>query len=293
MNLFHQKIQGITCIAYDYNFSEDFLLDRDENEVSAYEKLNNMIGLKIVKEQIDNIIAADIVEKERKKRNGNDYQSSAMHMIFGGNPGSAKTTVAKLFAGITKEKGILKSGAFVERGGMDLDGLGCVSAIREAFLAARGGVLFIDEAYAMKSDTAITVMLQEMENQRENVIVILAGYNERMKAFMKRNEGLKSRIPYWIDFPDYTAEELTDIFKLMIHEKGFCVTDLFYIFYDKPLLGAGLGYISIIKELYSFIGFGMTLTYNGERGKQYKWLNYFFYPVHILILGLLRIYLNI
>ena len=134
-----------------------------------------MIGLKIVKEQIDNIIAADIVEKERKKRNGNDYQSSAMHMIFGGNPGSAKTTVAKLFAEITKEKGILKSGAFVEHGGMDLDGLGCVRAIREAFLAARGGVLFIDEAYAMKSDTAITVLLQEMENHREDVIVILAG----------------------------------------------------------------------------------------------------------------------
>ena len=94
--------------AYDYNLSEDFLLDREENEISAYEKLKNLIGLKIVKEQIDNIIAADIVEKERKKRNGNDYQSSAMHMIFGGNPGSAKTTVAKLFAGITKEKGILK-----------------------------------------------------------------------------------------------------------------------------------------------------------------------------------------
>lgn len=211
--------------AYDYDFSEDFLLDREENDISAYEKLNNLIGLKIVKEQIDNIIAADIVEKERKKRNGNDYQSSAMHMIFGGNPGSAKTTVAKLFAGITKEKGILKSGAFVERGGMDLDGMGCVSAIREAFIAARGGVLFIDEAYAMKSDTAITVLLQEMENQREDVIVILAGYNERMKAFMKRNEGLKSRIPYWIDFPDYTTDELTDIFKLMIYEKGFCVTN--------------------------------------------------------------------
>lgn len=211
--------------AYDYNFSEDFLLDRDENEVSAYEKLNNMSGLKIVKEQIDKIITADIVEKERKKRKGNDYHTSSMHMIFGGNPGSAKTTVAKLFAGITKEKGILKSGAFVERGGMDLDGMGCVSAIREAFIAAKGGVLFIDEAYAMKSDTAITVLLQEMENQSEDVIVILAGYNERMKAFMKRNEGLKSRIPYWIDFPDYTAEELTDIFKLMIHEKGFCVTD--------------------------------------------------------------------
>lgn len=211
--------------AYNYNLGDEFVLDRNENEVSSYEKLTKMIGLKIVKEQINNIITADIVEKERKKRKGNDYQTSAMHMIFAGNPGSAKTTVAKLFAGIAKEKGILKSGAFVERGGMDLDGLGYVSCIRDAFVAAKGGVLFIDEAYAIKSDAAVTVLLQEMENQRDNVIVILAGYNERMKAFMKINEGLKSRIPYWIDFPDYTADELTDIFKLMIDEKGFCVTE--------------------------------------------------------------------
>ena len=71
------------------------------------------------------------------------------------------------------------------------------------------------------------------------------------------------------------------------------VTYIFYIFYDKPLLGAGLGYLSIIKELYSCLGFFMTLTYNGKRGKQYKWFNYLFYPAHILILGILRFYLNI
>lgn len=71
------------------------------------------------------------------------------------------------------------------------------------------------------------------------------------------------------------------------------VTYLFYIFYHKPLLGATLGYLSIIKELYSFLGFALTLTYNGKRGKQYKWLNYAFYPVHILILGILRFYLDI
>lgn len=95
-----------------------------------------------------------------------------MHMIFAGNPGTAKTTVAKYFAGIAKEKGILKSGAFVERGGMDLGGFGCVREIREAFIAARGGVLFIDEAYAMTSSVAITVLLQEMENQREHVLSV-------------------------------------------------------------------------------------------------------------------------
>ena len=68
---------------------------------------------------------------------------------------------------------------------------------------------------------------------------------------------------------------------------------IFYIFYDKPLIGAGLGYLSIIKEIYSVFGFALTLTYNGKRGKQYKWINYLFYPVHIFILGILRFYLNI
>lgn len=201
------------------------VLDRDENVESSYDKLNKMIGLEIVKKQIEKIIAADIVEKERKKRKEKDYKLNTMHMIFGGNPGSAKTTVAKLFAGIAKEKGILKSGVFVERGGMDLDGSGCVTAIRESFMAAKGGVLFIDEAFSLKSDTAVTVLLQEMENQRDNVIVILAGNNERMQEFMKINEGLKSRIPYWIEFPDYTADELTDIFRLMLQERGLSATD--------------------------------------------------------------------
>lgn len=211
--------------AYNYDMSKEFMLDRAGSTDSSYHKLNKLIGLDIVKKQIESIIASDLVEKERIKHKGKDYQACSMNMIFGGNPGSAKTTVAKLFAGIAKEKGILKSGAFVERGGMDLDGLGCVTVIREAFLAAKGGVLFIDEAYSMVSDTAVTVLIQEMENRREDVIVILAGYNDRMRDFMKINEGLKSRIPHWVDFPDYTADELTDIFKLMIEERGFQVTD--------------------------------------------------------------------
>ena len=211
--------------AYDYDSCNDFMLDRDENEESSYDRLHKLIGLDNVKKQIDEIIASDIIEKERKRRKGNDYRSGTMHMIFGGNPGGAKTTVAKLFAGITKEKGILKSGVFIEKGGMDLDGIGCVCAIRKAFTAAKGGVLFIDEAYSMKSDTAVSVLIQEMENQRDDVIVILAGYNERMRDFLKINEGLKSRIPYWIDFPDYTEDELTKIFKIMVDERGFTVTE--------------------------------------------------------------------
>lgn len=210
---------------YDYKLSDEFMLDRSENVESSYEKLQKMIGLKIVKEQINNIIATNIVEKERKRRKGNFYKTGTMHMIFGGNPGTAKTTVAKLFAGIAKEKGILRSGALVERGGMDLDGPGCNIKIRDAFMAAKGGVLFIDEAYSMKSDYVVSILIQEMENHREDVIVILAGYNERMQSFMEINEGLKSRIPYWIDFPDYSTDELTEIFKMMIAERGFTVAD--------------------------------------------------------------------
>lgn len=207
--------------AYDFVSPDGFMLDRDDNHDSSYEKLNKMIGLTSVKEQIDNIIAADIVEKERKKRKGKNYESGTMHMIFSGNPGTAKTTVAKLFAGIAKEKGILKSGAFVERGGMDLNGMACVYAIRQAFKKAEGGVLFIDEAYSLRSDTAVTVLIQEMENHRDSVIVILAGYNGRMNEFLERNEGLKSRTPHRIEFPDYTDDELTEIFKKMMNDRGF------------------------------------------------------------------------
>ncbi|MBR1598715.1 MAG: AAA family ATPase [Lachnospiraceae bacterium] len=210
--------------AYNYDNKDIFMLDRDDN-ASSYDRLKEMIGLKEVKQQIDEIITADIVEKERRKRRGSSYNSSAMHMVFAGNPGTAKTTVAKLFAGIAKDKGILKSGAFVERGGMDLDGFACLYKIRTAFKAAKGGVLFIDEAYSLKSDAAVTVLIQEMENHREDVIVILAGYNERMKNFMELNEGLKSRVPYWIDFPDYNADELTEIFKLMLKDRGFTATE--------------------------------------------------------------------
>lgn len=211
--------------AYDYDLSEDFMTERDTSGESSYDKLNKLIGLKTVKKQIETILATDIVEKERKKKKGAKYHSPAMHMIFAGNPGSSKTTVARLFAGVAKEKGILKSGAFVMRGGMDLNGLDCVYEIRAAFEAAKGGVLFIDEAYSMTSQTAIAVLIQEMENRRDDVIVILAGYNERMERFMHQNEGLKSRVPHWVDFPDYDTEELTDIFKLMIEERGFTATE--------------------------------------------------------------------
>ena len=210
---------------HPYAISGDFMLDRSCASEDPYEELQKLIGLKTVKEQIDRVIATNLVEKERKKYRGSKYRTGSMHMIFAGDPGTAKTTVAKLFAGIAKEKGILKSGAFVERGGMDLCGYGCVSAIRRAFSAAKGGVLFIDEAYSLEGDLPVSVLIQEMENRRDDVIVILAGYQDRMKDFMKQNEGLKSRIPHIIDFPNYSPDELVEIFRLMLREKGFTATE--------------------------------------------------------------------
>ena len=211
--------------AYSQDPLDTFKLDRDENAESAYDKLQKLIGLKEVKKQIDKIITADIVEKRRKKCKGRAYKQASMHMVFYGNPGSAKTTVARLFAGIAKEKGILKSGVIVERRGTDLNSIGFSFVIKEAFKAAKGGVLFIDEAYAIAIPDAATLLIQEMENRRDEVIVIFAGYTEKMKKFLLLNEGLKSRIPYYVDFPDYSPDEMTDIFKLMVDEQGFSATE--------------------------------------------------------------------
>lgn len=211
--------------AYSQNASDGFFLDRDAHTESAYDKLQKLIGLTEVKRQIDRIIAADSVEKRRKQCRGSAYRTSSMHMVFSGNPGTAKTTVARLFAEIAKEKGILKSGVFVEKCGTEFNSIGYPYLISEAFTAAKGGVLFIDEAYAITLSGAATLLIQEMENRRDEVIVVFAGYTEKMEGFLKLNEGLKSRIPYFIDFPDYTPAEMTEIFQLMLEEQGFSATE--------------------------------------------------------------------
>ncbi len=209
--------------AYDYDPTGDFALERDASGKSSYEKLQELIGLDLVKKQIDAIIAAEIIERERRKKKALDHQALPMHMVYAGSPGTAKSTVARLFAGIAKERGILRSGAFVESSGPDLDGH--VGKIRGAFLAAKGGVLFIDEAYALSMPDSVTTLIQEMENRRDEVIVVLAGYNEDMRSFMKRNDGLESRVPHWVEFPDYSVDELTEIFRLMLSERGFTATE--------------------------------------------------------------------
>ena len=152
-----------------------------------------------------------------------------MHMVFTGNPGTAKTTVARLFAQIMKENGLLPVGDLIEVGRADLVGkyVGWTApTVKAKFAAAKGSVLFIDEAYSLVDDKdglfgdeAINTIVQEMENQRDDTVVIFAGYPDKMEQFLKKNPGLRSRIAFHIPFEDYKPAELLDIFTLMAKQQ--------------------------------------------------------------------------
>jgi len=202
----------------------------DEDKSSEpYDELKRMIGLSEIKKVVDEVIDSARIQKMRSDMGMDSYKTS-LHMVFTGNPGSAKTTVARLLAQIFTKEGILDSGKYVECGRADLVGryVGWTAkTVRSKFREAKGGVLFIDEAYALVDDSnsfgdeAINTIVQEMENHRDDVIVIFAGYPDKMKEFLNKNEGLRSRIAFHLDFPDYNAEELVGILKLMAHKKGY------------------------------------------------------------------------
>lgn len=205
---------------------------KEKIKSDAYNKLQSMVGLNDVKAVVNNIIAA---YKMQKMRSGylNTAGGSSRHMIFTGNPGSAKTTVARLVAEIFKNEDVVETGEFVECGRADLIGkyVGWTApTVKAKFRKARGGVLFIDEAYSLVDDTgsfadeAIDTIVQEMENYRDDVIVIFAGYPDKMKTFLEKNEGLRSRIAFHVDFPDYNSCELMDIMKLMMKENAYTMT---------------------------------------------------------------------
>ena len=200
---------------------------------NGYDQLQSMVGLTEIKSLIDQIISAQKMNKARRDM-GLDTVCSSKHMIFTGNPGSAKTTVARLLASILYDEHVLDNNKFIECGRQDLVGkyVGWTAKQVEAqFMKARGGVLFIDEAYSLVEqggyygDEAINTIVQMMENYRNEVIVIFAGYPDKMERFLEKNEGLRSRIAFHVDFPDYNAEELCDILKLMSKEKGYMLDE--------------------------------------------------------------------
>lgn len=196
---------------------------------NAYDELQKLIGLKNIKQVVDQIIASYKMNK-LKKEFCDEKEFFSMHMIFTGNPGSAKTTVARLFSKIMRENGILENGEFVECTRADLVAkyVGWTAkAVKRKFKEAEGGILFIDEAYALIDEggsfgeEAINTIVEEMELNREKTIVIFAGYPDKMEHFLKMNQGLRSRIAFHIDFPDYNDNELMLILNKMMMDKHY------------------------------------------------------------------------
>ncbi len=199
-------------------------------EKTAADELNELIGLDNVKEMIGQITAFAKIQKMAKKQ-GRRVEGINLNLAFLGNPGTAKTTVARLFARIMKENGILSKGELIEVGRSDLVAkyVGQTAIkVKGVFKKAAGNVLFIDEAYSLVDgwentygDEAIATIVQEMENNREDMIVIFAGYPDKMELFLSRNPGLRSRVPFAVEFKDYSADELTAIAKLEAARRGY------------------------------------------------------------------------
>lgn len=200
-----------------------------ETDGKAASELAEMIGLTSVKDVINrsvNFFKLQQVYKERDIVMDNPARS----MIFTGNPGTAKTTVARLTSKIFRDNGLLENGRLIEVGRADLVGryVGWTApTIKKAFKKAKGSILFIDEAYSLVDDRngsfgdeAINTIVQEMENHRDDTIVIFAGYPKEMEQFLEKNPGLRSRIAFHVDFPDYNESELVDILKLMAKNKN-------------------------------------------------------------------------
>ncbi|WP_158612248.1 AAA family ATPase [Fretibacterium sp. OH1220_COT-178] len=195
----------------------------------AYRDLMEMAGLRPVKEVILQAVRFHKAQKLFADR-GIGTKRPSMHMVFAGNPGTAKTTVARLMAQIMKDNGLLSVGGLVEVGRADLVGkyVGWTAQIvKKKFREAKGSVLFIDEAYSLVDergglygDEAINTIVQEMENARDDTVVVFAGYPDRMREFVERNPGLKSRVAFHVDFPDYTPDELLEIFGLILKKRG-------------------------------------------------------------------------
>lgn len=195
-------------------------------------RLDELIGLACVKEQIRKI-AAFAKMKQDMSGKGNANISVGLNMEFIGNPGTAKTTVARIVAGILYEIGLLSSDELIEVGRADLVAgyVGQTAGkVKDVFRKAKGKLLFIDEAYSLVEngkndfgDEAINTIIQEMENNRENTIVIFAGYPDKMESFFSRNPGLRSRVPFSINFSDYSVEEMVKIAELEAKKRGFSI----------------------------------------------------------------------
>ena len=205
-------------------------------------EINELVGLAPVKEYVFGL-ADNLQVQQRRAAAGLKTASLSMHMIFTGNPGTGKTTIARLVAKYLKAIGALKGGQLVEVTRADLVGryTGHTAPLTNSVIeSALGGVLFIDEAYSLyrgEQDSfgleAIDTLVKGMEDHRDELVVILAGYTKEMETFLTANSGLASRFPNKIEFPDYTAEELLQITYVQAKNKGYRLAESC----TEPLLG--------------------------------------------------------
>ena len=219
---------------------EDVLIDLDKS----------LIGLDPVKTRIRETAALLLVEKAREKL-GLAHETPTLHMSFSGNPGTGKTTVALRMAELLHKLGYVRKGHLVTVTRDDLVGqyIGHTAPkTKEVLKKAMGGVLFIDEAYYLYrpenerdyGQEAIEILLQVMENNRDDLVVILAGYKNRMNTFFESNPGFRSRIAHHIEFPDYTTPELLDIGSAMLDQLNY--------YFTKSAKNAFIEYINLRKE---------------------------------------------
>ena len=225
----------ITEIAQEPNEPKDSVVITEVMEGDPYKELDELIGLESVKEEVHTIANFAKIQQQRKAQ-GLKVPKMSFHLVFTGSPGTGKTTVARIVARIYKDLGILKSGHTVEtdRSGLVAEYVGQTATKTNAVIdSALNGVLFIDEAYALVPENAgsdygqeaISTLLKRMEDDRDKLVVIIAGYPDEMQRFIDSNPGLQSRFTRYINFPDYSEQELYDIFHLYLNKNQYTITD--------------------------------------------------------------------